>query len=459
MSAHTQALHSFARKLSLLLMFRGAMRWTTVWFFIWGVVVLAARIAGGKNSDWLFWGTLGFIPLAALAALREWQRRASFSNVRASYDELNQCGGVVMSEEVADMSAWQGKLPAAASPVLRWRSGRSMGLLAVSVLFIGVTLSLPNRLTAFAGRQPLQIGKLVGELKAEVQTLKEEKILEEKKAEELQKQVAKLQEQASGLDPNKTWEALDHIKESNSDLAKRAAEDGLNKLTSLSEAQMLASALDMAANNGMNGDTATRAAQELAGMLKAAKLDDGLLKGEIPPELLSKLDSLSKQDLQKLLSAIQFNKSNLGKSLTNLANLRLIDAKYLSQCTNAGACKNPNALAEYLSTCTNASKIASLCYGRGGPGGGGGTGPMTWQDKTSEDNLKFKEDTLPPSAHLSDAQFIGVSRSAPQLSDETVVDEHGALASAQGSGGSANSQVVLPRHKQAVQKFFKRDEK
>jgi hypothetical protein len=210
----------------------------------------------------------------------------------------------------------------------------------------------------------------------------------------------------------------------------------------------------------MNGDTATRAAQELAGMLKSAKLDDGLLKGEIPPELLSKLDSLSKEDLQKLLSAIQFNKSNLGKSLTNLANLRLIDAKYLSRCTNAGACKNPNALAEYLSTCTNASScnFASLCYGRGGPGGGGGTGPMTWQDKSSEDNLKFKEDTLPPSAHLSDAQFIGVTRSAPQLSDETIVDEHGALASAQGSGGAANSQVVLPRHKQAVQKFFKRDE-
>ena len=83
---------------------------------------------------------------------------------------------------------------------------------------------------------------------------------------------------------------------------------------------------------------------------------------------------------------------------------------------------------------------------------------MTWQDKSSEDSLKFKENALPPSTHLSDAQFVGVSRSAPQLSGDDVAAEHGALASAQGSGGSANTQVILPRHKQAVQRFFKRDE-
>jgi hypothetical protein len=81
---------------------------------------------------------------------------------------------------------------------------------------------------------------------------------------------------------------------------------------------------------------------------------------------------------------------------------------------------------------------------------------MTWQDKSSEDNLKFKENALPPSTHLSDAQFVGVSRSAPELSGD-VTAEHGALANAQGSGGSANSQVILPRHKQAVQRFFQRD--
>ena len=58
-------------------------------------------------------------------------------------------------------------------------------------------------------------------------------------------------------------------------------------------------------------------------MLKSAKLEDGLLKGDISPELLAQLNGLNKEQLQKLLSAIQFNKNNLGKTMTNLANLKI----------------------------------------------------------------------------------------------------------------------------------------
>jgi hypothetical protein len=58
---------------------------------------------------------------------------------------------------------------------------------------------------------------------------------------------------------------------------------------------------------------------------------------------------------------------------------------------------------------------------------------------------------------LSDAQFVGVSQAAPELSGKDVTAEHGALASAQAGGGSANTQVILPQHRQAIQRFFKRD--
>lgn len=459
MSSHADALRSFAKKLTLLLMIRGAVAWATVWFFIWGVAVLALRFSGLLKGKWLAIGLLGCIPLAMIAAWREWRRREVFSKIRAAYDDLNKCGGVIMAEEVSDTSQWQDQLPVPAVPTLRWRSGRAFGLLAVSAIFAGVILALPDRLTALGTQHQLEIGKVVGELKAEVETLKDEKILEDKKADETQKQLAQLQEQSSGLDPSKTWEALDHIKESDADLAKRAAEEAVNKMTSLSAAQTLASAMQMAADEGMSQDTATHAAEDLASLLKAAKLEDGLLKGDLPPELLAQLDGLNKEHLQKLLGAIQFKKGNIGKTVTNLANLRLIDPKSLSQCRNAGNCTNCNALADFLSTCTNASScnLVSFCYGKGGPGGGGGTGPMTWQDKSSEDNVKFKENSLPPSSHLSDAQFVGVSQSAPELSADTVTTEHGALASAQASGGSANSQVILPQHRQAIQRFFKRD--
>jgi hypothetical protein len=82
---------------------------------------------------------------------------------------------------------------------------------------------------------------------------------------------------------------------------------------------------------------------------------------------------------------------------------------------------------------------------------------MTWKEESSDDGARFKEEALPPSAQLSDAQFIGVTRAAPELSGDDVAVEHGALSGARGSGGAAHSQVILPRHKQTVRNFFKRD--
>ena len=83
---------------------------------------------------------------------------------------------------------------------------------------------------------------------------------------------------------------------------------------------------------------------------------------------------------------------------------------------------------------------------------------MTWSDGTSEEGAKFKEEALPPASQLTDAQIVGISRAAPELSAEDVTAASGALASAAGSGGSAHSQVVLPRHRRTVQRFFKREE-
>ena len=83
---------------------------------------------------------------------------------------------------------------------------------------------------------------------------------------------------------------------------------------------------------------------------------------------------------------------------------------------------------------------------------------MTWKDGASEKDLKFHEHALPPAAKLSDAQIVAVSKAAPQLSGEDVAEQHGALADAAASGGSAHAQVILPEQRQAVQNFFKRDQ-
>ena len=82
---------------------------------------------------------------------------------------------------------------------------------------------------------------------------------------------------------------------------------------------------------------------------------------------------------------------------------------------------------------------------------------MTWDNDTSEKDVKFQEHALPPASHLSDAQLAGVSKAAPELSGNEVAAGNGALDNAAASGGSAHSQVILPEHRQAVGNFFKRD--
>ncbi len=457
MKSHSEALNSLARKLAVTLMLRGAIRWCTAWFFIWGAVVLAARLAGLADYRLLLLGLLGAVPLAIVAAVREYRTRFLSAPVRAAYDGLNQCGGLMMASESNDLAGWEDQLPAPKSPVLRWRSGRSMGVFGLSVLFVSVALLLPERLTARTGSKPLEIGQLVAELKAEVETLKEEKILEPEKAEDVQKELQRLQEKSSAIDPSKTWEALDHIKESNQNLAQQAAEEAVTKTKNLTEAEALAKALQMANEMGLGDETATRVAQELAGMVKAARLEEGLLNGSIPPELLSQLEGLKREDIEKLLGAIQFNKSALGKTVTNLAKLKLIDPKSLSQCNGAGQCPNPAGLAAFLCENTNASFCdAAAFYCRGGVNRGRGDAPMTWKDESQEQGAKFKEEALPSSDRLTDAQFVGVSRTAPELSGEEIVAGRGALANAAAGGGAGNAQVVLPRHKQTVQRFFTR---
>ena len=464
-SSHPQALLAFALRLNRLLLLRVAVQQMTLWFFVWGVCVLALKFSGVRHTEWFALGVFGFVPITLVVGLRERRRRPAFAKIRANYDRLNACGGVIMSQETADMSAWLARLPAAAVPKFHWHSGGPLLLLIVAAAFAATALLLPERLATFGARHTLEVGQLVGQLQTEVKALAQEKILPEQKADDLQKQLAQLQKDSSSSDPNKTWEALDHIKQSDSDQAQQAAEEAVQKTESLTEAETLARAMEQAAQSGMDQATASQAAQDLASLLNAAKLEQGILNSQIPPELLQNLNGLDKEQMEKLMRALELNKNELSLTMSNLANLKLIDPAALAKCNNAGHIPDYAALAAYLSNCKGGNCNSDLLFswlrrrGRGGPGGGGPEAPMDWDNNTSEDNLKFQAHALPPSAHLSDAQIVGVSKAAPELSGSDVSAQPGALANAAAGGGSGHAQVILPEYRQVVRAFFKRDEK
>lgn len=461
-TSHPQALQAFSRKIELLLMFREAVRWISVWLFAWGAIVLACRIAGQPAGGWLAAGLGGCLPAALGAAWHARRHLPAFAHLRAQYDRLNVCGGVIMTAEAADMSAWESRLPAAAVPRLRWRGQRTWLLLLVAALFAAGSLWLPDRFNPVATRQTIEIGKVVSELQAEVKTLAQEKILDDRQAETIQQQLARLQKDSSSTDPGKTWEALDHIKAADTGVAQEAAQEAEKKNAALTEAKTLAQAMEQAADAGMNAATAATAAADLESLLNAAKLEDGILKGQIPPELLKGLNGLNKAQLNQLMKALEANKAALSGTMGDLARLKLIDADTLAKCQNAGSGGDPGALADYLAHCQGGGDPDALFSwlthpGKGGPGGGGPAADMTWQDQVSEQDTKYQPHALPPATKLDHAQLVGVSRTAPKLNADALASTAGALDQAAGSGGSAQVQTVLPEQRAAVQNFFRRD--
>ncbi len=435
---------------------------SAVWFFSLGVVVLAVRMLTHWPTHYLVAAVAVVLPLAVIIGIRQWRRRPAMDKLRSLIDRHNEAGGMVVAESSADMKDWQSELPMLEIPEFRWRSRRPMTVFTCSAVFLAVTFLLPEKHLGIGTDRNLEIGSLIGEIDEEIQALEEEEILDEDRADDLQEQLNRLGKEASAQDPVKTWEALDHLKEANSQLAKQAAEEALKKIEALKQSETLAGALGMMP--APNDAVQTRGMQDLAAMLNQAALEEGLLDMKLPEDLLkgAKGGMLTPEELQKLLAAIKNNKDKLGNCIGKLSNLKLIDPSKLGQCNKAGTCPDPAALAAFLcKECSGTNNLAALVksYCRGGVSRGRGDAPMTWKDPSSFDGTKTEDQVLPSGsmAGMKEARFVGISRSAPEVTGATDTAGQGALGTGNAGGGSAQVHRVLPRHKGAVKRFFKRE--
>jgi hypothetical protein len=84
---------------------------------------------------------------------------------------------------------------------------------------------------------------------------------------------------------------------------------------------------------------------------------------------------------------------------------------------------------------------------------------LTWGKPNSEEGFKFQEHVLPPGA--LDAlkstplqETHGGGEVIHKKSSEAA--SSGALREAAAGSGSANTQVILPRHRAAVERYFER---
>jgi hypothetical protein len=332
----------------------------------------------------------------------------------------------------------------------------------VGLTFLVLAFLVPNSF-ARLGTPSLDVRRDTERLKEQLAVLKEEKILDAQRADELKERLDQVRKDALARDPVKTLEALDFLHDTTQKAAQEAAEKTTKQVEEIAKAEALSEALEKNGNK-LDPSKLGEALGQLDKLLKKAEAENDLLQEGLDPKLLEELKKggLTSEQLKKLADALKGLKGEKAKKLAKLVKARLIDAEALGKCEKSGECDKA-ALARYLKE--NGFQCDGLCdgegddEGRGGVNEGGGKTKLKFGDETPEQGDKFEDEQLPPSElnKLRDSELQGLSLGTPSVhkqGDGTVAG--GALNGAKAGGGSSAGQTILPRHRGAVERFFDR---
>ena len=457
MNIDNKAIRKFRIKMAALLILKKTLAVATVWALVWGTVVIILRAAIGMSALPLLVGIVGLIlaiGCAVVLALRQIPTRTA---LRATLDKHSGAGGLMMAAETIELGNWRKQMPSIRPPRLHWHGGISWGRFAGAILFVCISFLIPQRFVEISKAQPLDIREEVEQLADEVDVLKEEEIIELAEAETLEEKLAQLQAEASGEDPVKTWETLDHLADTLSQEAADAAQEALSETERLTEAETLSEGL---INEGseMEAGLLAESMAALSGLVQAAAQENALLAAQLP-DLKGDADALTLEQLKEIAAALRFVKGDIYDQLVKLHEVNLIDLEMLKAGKRLGQC-NSDGLTAFLAENAENMSIAQCIGGwsRGGVRRGPGHAPMTWSDGTPEEDAKFKAEALPLSniASLETSELVGLSVAAPSVETSSLSPESGGLSSATAGGGSSFNQTVLPRHKGAVKRYFER---
>jgi hypothetical protein len=437
----------------------------TAWAFLFGTAVFILRGRLGFDSLDLLWG-LASLPLALIPGVVLTARwLPSPASVRALLDRHARCGGLLMAAQTHSTASWQDAMPPIEVPGVRWRFGPSLGLFSGGLAFVLLAFLVPQ---GFANRDEnrLDVSREVERLDKQLEILQQEKILDPARAADLKEKLEQVRRDAKGRDPVKTLESLDHLHDLIAKAAQQASESAGRKMEELGRAEAMAMALD---RMGQKLDPAqlAEALNELAQLARRAASERELMESGLDQETIDaiKAGKLTKEQMKKLAKALGKGKELTKEQIGRLVKAKILDAAALEKCDKAGKC-DCAGLAAYLKENGSKTDLADAIAlieeeGNGGTSRGPGAAKLTFGDEDS-DGFKFKEEALPESdlKAIKDSQVSGISKALPQTGKEKPgAATSGALKGAKSGGGSANTQVVLPRHRGAVERYFDRPAK
>jgi len=459
----------FRARLGTILAIRYCLRILLAWTMIWAFFVVLLRVSAGVERQVLLWGLLGYVPAAAAGIALAARKVPSTGALRAALDRHGELGGLLMASGEREIGSWSGQIPPVSMPAVRLRLGRHGMLLPAGLVFLAASFLIPDRYLPSVGGESLQVGKPMAELAEKLKLLKQEQLMPAEKAQVLEKNLERVRQEASGKEPAKTMEAIDHLEQSFGKAAAEAAQSAVQHAQAASRAQELAQALEKAQGQ-MDPKLLGEAMKDLAHLADQAAAESKALAEGLGQDLLNdcRQGNLTAEQLKELAEALAKCKECERLRIEKLVQARLVDAAELGRILAACECPDGD-LALLLGQCKDGGDLAAALDGlaapdgdglpgRGGRNRGRGDAAMTWSKGTEKENAAFKEKALPPAAvaSLKQSRLAGVSSAAPTTAKSGGGSSGGALANAQAGGGAARTQVILPEHEKAVRRYFDR---
>lgn len=387
-------------------------------------------------------------------------------------DRVNHGGGMLLSAQELIEAGWQKELSVDELPVLRLRSPKALIIFAAAILFIFAAYLAPPAVKAAIGNSHMDIKNETQTLTEQLQVLEEEEIITQKEAANLREQLDKMEKNAAGDDPVKTWEALDHMKESLSAKAQEFAEKAARQVEALTLSQKALQALKEARKRASTGDY-NLAMEEMAGLMQKLAEMSPKLSAKLSKELKDMLGqgTLTMEGLEQLLNSQQLTQKQLEALLKKLKERGLCDKKGNSNCNGGKTVmitqENFEDLMKMLDEESKGkggkcsmSYMMMLCLGgKGGINRGRGDAPMTWSDKEiNRDDVKFKELTLPADAvnSLKRSKLLGVSYGEAKAQPDAKIST-GHLSGVKVKGTKTNRFILMPKHRTVIKKYFNKD--
>jgi len=456
--------------------------------FAFGAVVLAVKLLIPQAWPNVLWVGVGLIPAWGLAW---WLARRNYRSRGESVARLDSAlgsGGLLMmlselseferaeferaefdraefdraKSEVADSERsqeWMRALPqieqAWKEAIPRVRPRRFVSFLALPVLFAVGACFVPLRegTTAIALRNT--VGQQAAqELEALLDSIDEEKILEEQEKQKLHEEIERLSEETREIPlTHEKWETVDALRERMKVRIESAAmlsSQASSAAALLSESNAADPAGKFSAERieGLEnelGDTVQKLMQQGAFSKAPQGLQDQLARMTKNGKLRMPREAGERQEVLDEL------KDFLEKENKKLADLR----KKCSACKSG--CKNGECESESECDADGLCKSSSTSNrpGRGGVTRGRGDAELTWGDEADKQGTKFKEVVL-PKGFLDQPKddVVSVQKSAP--SEEAAAEApRSARRDDEAAAGQATwNRKLNPRHRNAVRKYF-----